>query len=343
MLMILLPQFGFCQKWVADTITIQFGSADKFENSSFNLVGAVDLRKTFPEYISVFEQKKWLFFPVDQIIKTNKPLNVCLKNKFQSDSKNAGNYSASIHQFNIKNASAFGRRDLTLFSTVELSEIDQLKDTILVGSFYYERSSAQKKKENIVSGYEKLIEDWSKQFNSDILSVQNGLDQINPDKLYYFRRGAKAVEKNFYSSVDIFAGLNFWGIDGELWFSEPEGARIFNRGAGVIRYLNHTNFQSIAVGRNVRRWNYRISDRWLFTHKMAFLIGVNNWKDMKTASHKLEEILLFDASMTQQINFNPLDNKGFVFGLGLMEEANYIIYHNFNLNIGLSLNFAYKF
>ncbi len=47
--------------------------------------------------------------------------------------------------------------------------------------------------------------------------------------------------------------------------------------------------------------------------------------------------------MTQQINYNPLDKKGFVFGLGLMEDAHYIIYHKIKLNVGLSLNCAYKF
>jgi hypothetical protein len=341
--MVIIPLSGICQKWVADTITVGFGSYDKIENSSFSLVDVKDYRTTFPEYISVFEQKKWLFFPVDQIVKTNQPLSVNLKNKFHPGKQIAGTYSTSIYQFNIKNSKVLGRRTLSLFSTLELSEIDPTNDTILVGSFYYERTLPQKKKENIESGYEKLIEDWCKQFGDDIQSVQNGLDLARPGQMYYFRRGANAVGKNFYTSVDLFAGLHFWGIDGELWFSEPEGNRIFNRSAGVIRYLNFPDFQSIAVGGNVRRWNYRISDSWLFTHKMALLLGVNNWKDMKTTSHKLEEILLFDASMTQQINFNPLDKTGFVFGLGLMEDVHYIIYHKIKFNIGLSLNCAYKF
>jgi hypothetical protein len=341
--LVVLPLFGICQKWVADTIIIRFGNSEKIDNCSFNLLNVSDLRNAFPEYISVFQHKKWLFFPVDQIVKTNQTLAQDLKDKFKPDLKVAGNYTASIHQFDIKNTATLEKRELTLFSTIELSEIDPTNDTILVGSFYYERSFSQKKKAKISLGYEKLIEEWSNQFTVDIQLVQNGLDQANADKIFYFRRGEKAVKKNFYTSVEIFAGLNFWGIDGELRFSEPEGNRKFNRRSGVIRYMNHTDFQSIAVGSNMRRWNYRISDRWLLTNKMAFLLGVNNWKDMKTASHKLEEIFLFDASMIQQINFNPLDKTGFVFGLGLMEDANYIIYHKIKFNVGLSLNCAYKF
>jgi hypothetical protein len=340
---VFIPFLGISQKWVADTITVDFGSIDKIGNTTFKLNEVKDYRTSFPEYISVFEQKKWLFFPVDQIVKTNQPLSVNLKNKFLPGFQIAGNYTTSIFQFNIRNSKVLGKRALSLFSSLELSEIDQTNDTILVGTFYYDQTLSQKNKENIKSGYEKMIEDWCIQFSDDIQSVQNGLDLVRPDQMYYFRRGAKAVSKNFYTSVDLFAGLYFWGIDGELWFSEPEGNRIFNRSAGVIRYLNFPDFQSIAVGGDVRRWNYRIADSWLFTHKMALLLGVNNWKDMNTASHKLEEILLFDASMTQQINLNPLDKTGFVFGLGLMENVHYIIYHKIKFNIGLSLNCAYKF
>jgi hypothetical protein len=341
--LVFIPLLVFCQKWVADTITISFGDNEKNINSSFSLANVKDCRNTFPEYISVFEQKKWLFFPVDQIVKTNLPLSTNFRNKFQSEKENSGNYSISINQFDIKNTTGMGKRHLILSSTLELSEIVKTEDTILVGTFYYERSLSQKRKEGISSGYEKLIEDWNKQFAEDVLSVQNGLDQITSDKLYYFRRGSKAIKKNFYTSAEIFTGLKFWGIDGELWFSEPEENRIFNRSSGVIRYLNYPNVQSIAFGSNVRHWNYRVSDHWLFTHKMALLLGVNNWKDMKTVAHKFEEIFLLDASMTQQINFNPLDKKGFVFGMGLMEDAHYIIYHKIELNIGLALNLAYKF
>ena len=143
----LLPQTGMCQKWVADTITIRFGNSERISKCTFNLLQVNDCRKTFPEYISIYEQKKWLFFPVDQIVRTDKPLSAKFIDKFSSEEKIAGNYIASIHQFNIKNTTAMGRRGFTLFSTVELSEIIPKNDTILIGSFYYERSLLQKKKE----------------------------------------------------------------------------------------------------------------------------------------------------------------------------------------------------
>jgi len=342
-IILLFPAFCFSQNLVADSVIIQFGKPEPVEKLSFNISDAKDFRKVFPEFISVFERKKLFFFPVDQIVKTSKPLAEHFKQKFHSDSLGVSTYVTNIHNFTIKNSSSFGKRNLGLYATIELSEILGERDTSLVGTFYYERSFLQKKKQDITDGYEQLIEKWCQQYVADILLVEENIDQKVPDLLYYFRRGDKAVKKNFYTSVDLFAGLNFYGVDGELWFSEPEGNLIFNRNSATIRYVNHPSFQSIAIGSNLRHWNYRVNDSWLFTNKMAMLVGVNNWKDMDTAKHKFEEILFFNCSMTQRLNFNRLDKSGFVFGIGIMEDLHYIIYHRIGFDVGASVSFAYKF
>lgn len=340
-LFLLIPLAGRSQKWVADSLTIGFGETAKMEHLSFSIENATDTRNQFPEFISVFERKKWLFFPVDQIVKTKQPLSEHFIQRFQSDSTASLSYKVNIKQFYINQQVELGKRKYHLFSTLEWYSSGV--DSIPVGTFYYERSFQQKKKLPVGNGYEKLIDEWSKKMTGDVLLVEKEIDQFLPDQLYHFRRGKTAVNRNFYTSVELFAGLDFWGIDGQLWFSEPEGNRIFNRATGIIRYVNHPAFQAIAVGRNVRLWNYRVTNHWLFTHKLAFLIGFNNWKDMKTVRHKLEEVPLFNLSFTQQINFNGFDQTGFVFGLGLMEDLHYIIYHQPELKIGLALNCAYKF
>ncbi|MBN1925286.1 MAG: hypothetical protein JW798_05570, partial [Prolixibacteraceae bacterium] len=86
-----------------------------------------------------------------------------------------------------------------------------------------------------------------------------------------------------------------------------------------------------------------LNQNWIFSNKMSLLMGINNWKDIKTVGHKLEEILLFNASMTQSINYNPFDQTGLVFGLGIMEDLHYVIYHDISFNLGISLNCAWKF
>lgn len=309
----------------------------------FNLIDVKDKRKTFPEFLSVFEKKKLLIFPVDQIVKTKNSLSDNLKQKFHSDSLNVYNYIAVIHDFNIKNSRAFDKRYLSLFSTIELFRLNNLNDTSLIGTFYYDGTFKQKTKDDIKKGYEFLLQDWSEKYSTDIIAVEKGLDFVMPDKYYYFRRNQSAVSKNLYASIDLFAGLRFWGVDAELWFSNPEGSRLFNRNSGVIRYVNHAEYQSIAVGGNIKHLYYRINNLMMFENKMAMLLGVNNWKDIKTVPHKFEEIFSFNVSMSQKIFYNKLDNKGIVFGLGIMEDLSYVIYHRLKFNVGLSLCCAYKF
>lgn len=338
---LLFPLVSNGQKWVADSISVSFGLDDTI-TGSINIIEANDLRLADPKQLSVFEQKKGLFFPVDQIVKTKAPLSSEFIRNFSSDFSGIPQYGVSIHEFYIKNSTVGGKRNLTLFSTIELSKYSG-QDSSFLGTFYYEQSFVQKKKLPIETGYEKLLSEWGRNFTSDVLAVDKGLDDVLGDQLYHFRRNKQAVKKNFYTGVDFFVGLDFWGFDGEIWFSEPEGSRIFNRTIGVMRYVNHPDFQAIAFGNNVRLWNYRISEKWLFTHKMAILIGFNNWKNMSTVAHKLEEVPYFNVSFSQKINYNILDQSGLVFGLGLMEDAHYIIYHQPKLKVGLSFNCAYKF
>jgi len=235
-----------------------------------------------------------------------------------------------------------GKRQLVLFSSLELSKILP-HDTVFLGTVYYDQSVKHKKKAPVAEGYELMLTEWSKRFTSDLIAVNQELDQILPDHLYHFRRDKMAVKRNFYVEAELFGGLNFWGIDGELWFSEPEGNRVFKRSVGIMRYVNHPDFQAIAFGSNVNLWNYRIDPKWLFINKMALLIGFNNWKNMDIVPHKLEEIPFFNFSLTQRINYNPFDQSGLVFGIGIMEDIHYIIYHQPKINVGLTLNLAYKF
>ena len=339
---LMLPFVGNAQKWVADSITVELGQHPEDKLTTLSIVKADDERDIKPQIISIFEQKKALFFPVDQVVKTRKPLGVELQNKFTPDSIVADNYAIDIHNFNIVPTKSLGKRSFMLFSTIEVAKHTN-QDSVFLGTFYYEQSFIQKAKLPIVDGYEKLLDEWMRRFTSDVLTVGSGVDVTLNQPLYRFRRGKHAVNKNFYTGAEFFAGLNFWGVDGEIWFSEPEGNMIFNRTIRLMRYVNHPDFQSIAFGNSVRLWNYRISDKWLFTHKIAFLMGINNWKDMQTVSHKLEEILLVDLSFTQRINYNRFDQKGLVFGFGLMEDAHYIIYHQPKLKVGLSLSCSYKF
>lgn len=342
---ILLIQFGFknsfAQKWVADTIYVNFNN--QINNApTFNLNEVSDYRDVHPAFISVFEQKKWLFFPVDQIVHTQQALSQSIENRFANDTVENLNFKADIHEFYIKNYTSMGARQLILRSSIELSKIKE-DSTLFIGTFYYSGNIKQKKKIPIDSTYRMLLDDWATRFTSDVIAIDQNLDELMSENFYHFRRNKHAVRKNLYVETELFGGLNFWGVDAGVWFSEPESERIFNRGIGIMRYVNNPDFHAIAYGSDVRLWSYRLTENWLFSNKMAFFMGINNWKNMATASHKFEEIFYFNVSFSQRINFNSIDKSGFVFGAGLMEDIHYVIYHQPKIKLGLTLNLAYKF
>jgi hypothetical protein len=328
------------QKWVADTLIVHFGRMEVPDNSTLDVVNIQDRRGLDPCFLSVFEKKKWIFFPVDQIIVTHQPVAHEVQKKFSASGEKSFKMDIKLHSFEVRTQTAQGKNLLKLLSTIELYKHN---DSLLIGSIYYEEPYFSPRKEAINISYEKVIEEWSRKFSADMLMVQHGLHEVIPKEMYHFRAGQSAVKRNLYTSIEGFWGSKFWGVDAELWFSDPEAARVFNRQSRIIRYVNHPTFESIALGSNVRRWNYRFSEKWLFTHKMAFLIGVNKWKDMSTVAHKFEEIFLFNASMTQQLNYNPFDKTGLSVGIGLTEDLHYVIYHPVKFNLGISFNLALKF
>ena len=111
----------------------------------------------------------------------------------------------------------------------------------------------------------------------------------------------------------------------------------------MFRYLNYGNRQSVGFSAKVSLLNYRINDSWLFQNKHGFIFGFNKWNDVDEAKRTFEELFLFQYALSQRIVYNPLNKSGFIFGVGLMEEASYIIYNDPIFSVGVLFNCAYKF
>lgn len=334
----LLSNQLYSQSWVADTIQVNFGSPDTLRT---NFLLEASENRDESRVISVFERKKLLFFPVDQVLVLENSLAQSFEKKF-SGKKNSPSIKIGIERFYLQQAKMLNKWEMMLFTAIELREI-QNDSAFFLGTIYYEHPLFLSSKLSVSAACESLIDDWLVKFSGDLVGVQNEVDIMVPGSMKHFRRDKYVIRKNLYTEVEAFAGLSFWGFDVSVWFSEPESNTVFDREIGLIRYVNHPDFQSIAFGRNIRLWNYRFSKSLLFSHKIAFLMGINKWNDIKNTSHRLEEIPLFDLSFTQRIHYNRFDEKGLVFGLGLMEDFHYIIYQKPKVNLGLTLNFAYKF
>lgn len=327
------------QSYVADTLAIPLD-----ESPSINFqkpLSAKDFRNEAPRFISVFEKKKGLVFPVDQIVVTPKPLTHYFSNEQNANNKIA--YQLGIHDFYLNYGESYFKKYLKLNAYIELSQITAQADTTYLGIFYYEQQNTFTRKDSLTQCYQTAWDKFSIKFYNDLNSItQDTLQKLNPS-LYHFRRGQHAAPKNFFISTDWYYGYTFWGFDAEIWFSDPEMAQLFKRNTRMFRYLNFGNRQSVAFSAGVSLYNKRLNDRWLFQNKHAFIFGLNKWNDVDEAKRTFEELFLFQYTFMQRLTFNPINKSGLVFGVGLMEEASYIIYNEPIFSVGATLHCAYKF
>jgi hypothetical protein len=340
-LIVFLPNLLIGQSWIADTIKIGFGSAVQ-PNSAFVFSHCEDFRSRPRKFVSVYERKKALFFPVDQIVQLYEPLCGQMVQHFLPLAEFHSEYHPRVYEFEIIQKQSGRTRAYTVLSALELWEESPDSGLQLLGTFYHESVFKQRKKEPVDTGYQLAIDRWSTQLAADIVAMQQNIDQLIPGQLGNFRRGKNVVQKNFYLSADWVYGLNFWGIDGEIWFSRPENNKRFRRSSGIVRYQHHSNFKMIAIGRQFHQYHYRLNNNWLLSNKAGFLLGFNNWNDFNTANHKFEEIFNFNLSATQKLIYNRLDNKGLLFGIGIMENFYYIVHHQPRFDVGMVLNVTLK-
>jgi len=339
LILLALEKPTFAQSYVADTLTINFSSGilKKFPS----VLKTLDFRDENPRFVSMFEKKKFLFFPVDQIVLTPKPLTCYFENNLQLNAYPA--YQLDIHDFYLHYNESWFNRSVKLNAYMGLSKIDARNDTTYLGIFYYEESKKFKKKDSIAYCYNNLWNRFASGFYSDLSVIVSDSVPNHQTTRYHFRKGQKAAKKNLYISTDVYYGYTFGGIDADIWFSEPEMAQKFKRNPRMFRYLNYGNRQSVGFSAKVSLLNYRINDSWLFQNKHGFIFGFNKWNDVDEAKRTFEELFLFQYALSQRIVYNPLNKSGFIFGVGLMEEASYIIYNDPIFSVGVLFNCAYKF
>lgn len=139
-------------------------------------------------------------------------------------------------------------------------------------------------------------------------------------------------------------GLDFWMVEGEVVFAEPEASRRFRQSGYMVRYRNEKKFESIAFTRNSEHFMFRMNNSMLLDINTNFLIGVNKWKDMWEEEHPIWHIVLLDLSITQYILYTPFNSQpGFIIGAGLLENAYYVPDGIFKFKPGLGIQMGYRF
>ena len=342
-LLILYPVFLSGQKYIKDSVIISLDQNITAKNTSFQIYNLIDNRPLKGNIFTISEKKQYGIIPVDCYYMFNDSLSTILKNYFTDSIKPSDNYIFNLRINYISPSLRKGGIISQFYLNGYVSVYNVRNDTgTILGSLVYETSIPYKQaRKNTALAYEKLFTNWENQLNNDLNSLTAVPEELYPEIIPNFRPGNYNYHKNLYSMLSFFGGSNWYGFEGEMFFSAPETGIPFMRNTSTFRYINGKNYESVLFGKNNENFFQRINDNLLFEIQSKILIGLNRWKDIDYNSHGLEEIIQGCISLDEQLMYNKIDQKGINFSIGLIEDV-YYIYDKFDFRLGLKLSIGLK-
>ena len=328
-LFVLFPCLIYSQKLVSDSLVVDFGFTSESDiNASTDTV--IDQRHLRPNCIAISEKKKFLVVPVDYYILTQKPVSTEIKDMFsnKTDSSTMSNYRLEIKEFDIGSESRFFTNKFVCNSIISVYENGDNKKNY-IGTLVYEiqtsGSTAAKKQKK---SYEACIDAWKEEFTIDMNFIAGQTPNDSTGILKNLIKQEYGFSKNLIMSAEVAAGTNSWLIDGELMFSHPEPQQQFFRQGKILRYRHEEKYQSLEFSIANNQFNYRLTDNFAFVLKSKLFWGLNSWNKNEYTNHGLQDIFLVDLSLSQSILYNPFYKRGFICGMGLLEDMTYIYSEN---------------
>lgn len=193
------------------------------------------------------------------------------------------------------------------------------------GTMYYDYPYIpEHKKENIVQSTENLLHKWHTDFKLDLMSLRSNDGSGN---LMHSNLVIDPKIKSLYlnTSAAAFYGYNWWGLQGEVYFSRPESDSRNHYMGGIIRYQNNPDYEAFAFGRRAEHYIFRRNEKWVFDIDLNFLLGFVRWKYVDVEKPTLYQIFDFELSSTQSFIYNPMNRKGLTLRIGIIENFSYII------------------
>lgn len=326
----------FSQYLIPDTLLIQY-KFNSFVPVNIYIDTVLDNRNSNDKLISYTSKKKLLLIPVDQEIYLENPLTDCLKNSLNTTLETNDTLSFEINRFIINKYK--GR-----FSSQYILEADLrvIKNKEFKGMLTYNYGYVpQNKKTAKPLICEELLLDWNTQFRLDLLTTNTYLNNEESDKPENLIIENLIRPSFFSTTIGTVVGLNFWQIEGEMYFSRPETNenRLFQ--AGIIRYQNTEELEMIGFGKKSEHLHKRLAPKLIFDLSTNFLIGINKWKN--TEDIKLQQVVQFSFSSNQSVNFDKKNEPGWILKAGLFENVYYIIEKSVNFQVGIYISTGYKF
>jgi len=337
----------FAQRLVQDTLSVSIQS----KNQKAKLVVPVrfhDKRDAFRKFIGKDETTHFVFIPVDQLIYTRKPLAEEIASTLKRDPDNQTDVrlDLDIRYFWVSEKSSsllYPHYQLNaVFSVYKTMENQQSE---YVGDLVYDTYSYKPVWEsNKRKGFSRVLTKWQGQFVEDInqFTHKNSLENKHlPDNLHSSVWDRNPL--NMLGECDVMVGSDFYLTDFQVWFSDREADSWFIRSGGYnLRYRNMKQYEAIEIGLSIDRLYYRLNPGFLFALQSNLMVGINRWKDMDTADHTLYDILCADLSLSQSIQYNPLDKNSLIIGAGIYEEIIYNYVDDYTFNLALMLKIGIK-
>lgn len=335
LLLVLISNLASGQYFITDTVFIDF-KYDTIIPLNATVSAIDDNRNTNPKLVSFTTKKKFLIVPVDQEVCTKNRLDETLLESFSMYQESPDSISLKINQFIIEK---FRGR----FSSYYVLKADfgvytqQNKGTL---SYTY-KFNPKVKKTPIPQVCEELIEEWHREFKLDLIQTSQFYklpDIEKPGSLI-----EKELERHSFLNTTVGAviGLNFWQIEGEMYFSRPETNNSGTLHAGIVRYQNTSELEMFGFGKKSEHIHKRINDNFLIDVSTNFLFGINKWKVPDDV--ELLQIVQISFSSNQSINFDNINDSGFILKAGLFENIYYIYKVPLKFQIGAYLSVGYKF
>jgi hypothetical protein len=317
------------QKLVIDSLKIAFDPPACADDSRLSVGGVFDRRDESPEVIGRYEVNRYAFIPVDLVIHTAEPLADEIRRLLGASEESADGQRLKItiddFELNqITNSLLFPRYQLNASFTV-YGETER-SPPVPVGRLLYETSRRKPLfRDRLEAGYAAVVRKWQRQFVRDMRAFPadrsnppTGKNNLRPD----FNPGPRT---NLMAGAEAAFSRGARILDAQIYFSRREVRTLFMRSGGYnIRYRDEKAFESIEFGLSNDYLFIRLHPRLVLRVKSLILLGLNRWNDIQAVPRKIYDAFLLDTSMSQMIQFDPLDKRSMVLGIGVQEGVNYL-------------------
>ncbi len=330
---------AFSQNIITDTVYFSF-TCDSIIPANYHVSSIEDKRNVNPKLVSYSQVKKYVLIPVDQELCINKPLAESIQSCFPISNKPLDTFCLSIDYFIIERMNGRLFNPYILKADINILRFengDSLPGGTLIYNYKFQPQSNKKDKTFI---YNTMLSKWDTQLKLDMLELTN---HFNSDS----KAPSSWIEQPFSrshflnASVGGVVGIDFWQLEGELYFTRPETETRQVFMANIIRYQKAKDFEVIGFGKKTEHFYKRLNDKSAFDVSTNALLGLVKWKVQEDI--KLYQIVQLSLSSNQSICFDKKNQHGWLFKLGLFENFYYTIEMTPKFQVGLYSSFGYKF